>query len=255
MSHWNPDHHFLLEQEPSNQETIMLHSVKNDSANTFIQRTEDALEAYARGQFLLVSDDEDRENEGDLIIAAEFADAAAINFMITYGKGLVCLAISPEMAAAKKLRPMVERNGDHLGTAFTVSVDATLEHGVTTGISAPDRAKTIEVISSNTYSSADLQAPGHIFPLVARAGGILERQGHTEAAVELSLLAGLKPAGVIVEVIKADGEMARRPDLEVMAKEHSIQYITIKDLCNYVSWRKQGATVNESALELNVAVS
>ena len=210
-------------------------------SNDVIQRTERALKAYASGKFLLVSDDEGRENEGDLIIAAEFADAAAINFMITHGKGLVCLAISPEIAAAKQLKPMVERNGDHLGTAFTVSIDATPRHGVSTGISASDRAKTVEVLIGEEFGVGDLQAPGHLFPLIARAGGILERQGHTEAAVELSRLAGLAPAGVIVEVIKADGEMARRPDLEIMAAQHGIEYITILDLMEYVRWRNAGA--------------
>lgn len=206
-------------------------------------KVENAVWAFSRGEFLLVSDDEDRENEGDLIVAAEYADAAAINFMITHGKGLVCLAVAPEIAQAKGLRPMVERNGDHMGTAFTVSVDATRAHNVSTGISAFDRSKTIRVIIDNSYTADDLQAPGHIFPLVAKAGGVLERQGHTEAAVELSRLAGLTPAGVIVEVIKENGEMARRPDLEVMAERFDIQYITIRDLCDYVLWRKQARVV------------
>jgi 3,4-dihydroxy 2-butanone 4-phosphate synthase/GTP cyclohydrolase II len=203
-----------------------------------IERTERAIAAYARGEFLLVSDDEGRENEGDLVIAAQFADARAINFMITHGKGLVCLAITPELAAAKRLQPMVERNGDHLGTAFTVSVDASPRHGITTGISASDRAKTVEVVIGAQYGADDLQAPGHLFPLVARRGGVLERPGHTEAAVELSRLAGLLPAGVIVEVIKADGEMARRPELEAMARETGIEYLTILDLIAYVRWRR-----------------
>jgi 3,4-dihydroxy-2-butanone 4-phosphate synthase len=231
----------------------MIHTTESKQMNEVIRRTQRALEAYARGQFLLVSDDEGRENEGDLIIAADFADAAAINFMITHGKGLVCLAISPEIAAAKKLKPMVERNGDHLGTAFTVSVDATPRHGVSTGISAQDRAKTIEVLISGNYTADDLQAPGHLFPLVARPGGVLERQGHTEAAVELSKLVGLTPAGVIVEVIKADGEMARRPDLEVMAKQHGIHYITIMDLMEYVRWRNGTPAVKAAEKEREFA--
>ncbi len=216
----------------------MSHSnLSSQRSSDILQRTERALTAYARGEFVLVSDDEDRENEGDLIVAAEFADAIAINFMITHGRGLVCLAITPEIAVSRRLKPMVQRNGDHLGTAFTVSVDATLKHGVTTGISASDRAKTIEVVIGGNYSADDLQAPGHLFPLVARPGGVLERQGHTEAAVEMSRLAGLLPAGVIVEVIKADGEMARRPDLERMAREHKLHYITIEDLVHYVRWK------------------
>lgn len=217
----------------------MIHMPKTEQLTGLIKRMESALAAYARGEFLLVSDDEGRENEGDLVIAAEHADAAAINFMITHGKGLVCLAVSPEIAAGKQLKPMVERNGDHLGTAFTVSIDASPAHGVSTGISAQDRAKTVEVIIGGNYSPADLQTPGHMFPLVARHGGVRERPGHTEAAVELSRLAGLVPAGVIVEVIKADGEMARRPDLELMAQKHGIQYITIKDLIDYVEWRSE----------------
>jgi 3,4-dihydroxy 2-butanone 4-phosphate synthase/GTP cyclohydrolase II len=197
-------------------------------------KIEAALEAYGRGELLLVSDDEGRENEGDLIVAAEFATTEAINFMITKGKGLVCLAISPAIAAQKNLGPMVERNGDHMETAFTVSVDATLALGVTTGISAGDRAKTIEVLISEEFAATDLQSPGHMFPLIAKPGGVIERQGHTEAAVELSRLVGLKEAGVIVEVIKEDGSMARRPDLEIMAEEEQIHYITIKDLREYV---------------------
>lgn len=213
--------------------------MKNTDLNNekpFVAKIQAALEAYRNGEFLLVSDDEDRENEGDLIVAAEHATEAAINFMITRGKGLVCLAIDPSLAARKELKPMVEHNGDHMGTAFTVSVDATPALGVSTGISAWDRAKTIEVIISDEYSASDLQAPGHMFPLIARRGGIIERQGHTEAAVELSRLAGLIPAGVIVEVINDDGSMARRPDLEKMAEQENIHYITIKDLCDYVAW-------------------
>ena len=212
----------------------------NTHLQQVVRRTELALAAYAAGQFVLVSDDEDRENEGDLIIAADYADAIAVNFMITHGRGLVCLAISPEIAARKQLKPMVERNGDHLGTAFTVSIDATPAHGVSTGISASDRAKTIEVVIGQQYGASDLQAPGHLFPLIARPGGVIERQGHTEAAVELSRLCNLTPAGVIVEVIKADGEMARRPELEVMARAHRLQYLTIKDLVEYVQWLRSG---------------
>jgi len=213
-----------------------MQTIVPEISEAILTRTERALEAYARGDFLLVSDDEGRENEGDLVIAAEFADARAVNFMITHGKGLVCIAISAELAAAKNLKQMVERNQDHLGTAFTVSVDAAKHHGVTTGISAADRARTVEILIDGAYGPADLASPGHMFPLVARGGGILERAGHTEAAVELSKLTGLSPAGVIVEVIKEDGEMARRPDLEVMAARFGIQYITIADLIEYVRW-------------------
>jgi 3,4-dihydroxy 2-butanone 4-phosphate synthase/GTP cyclohydrolase II len=194
----------------------------------------DAIADFAKGAMLLVSDDEDRENEGDLIIAAEFATPEVMNFMITYGKGLVCLAIAPEIARQKALRPMVENNEDHHGTAFTLSVDGALEHGITTGISASERAKTVQMVIDDSYGPEDIRSPGHMFPLVARDGGLRVRQGHTEAGVELARLAGLKPAAVIVEVIRDDGEMARRPDIEKFAERHGLQFITIKDLINYM---------------------
>ena len=208
-----------------------------DAAMIVDRRISNAIAAFARGELLLVSDDEDRENEGDLIVAAEHATPDAINFMIKYGRGLVCLAVTPEIARAKQLRPMVVHNTDHMQTAFTVSVDGTRAHGITTGISAPERAKTIELIISDEYTAADLHAPGHMFPLVARAGGLLERRGHTEAAVELARLAGLKPAGVIVEVIKDDGTMARRRDLLDFAEKFSLHYITIAELVRYMERR------------------
>ena len=195
---------------------------------------ESALEAFSRGEFLVVSDDEDRENEGDLVIAAQFADTQAINFMITEGRGLVCISITPEHAARLDLQPMVTCNEDHHGTAFTVSVDAGLEYGVTTGISAHDRAETIRVMLAPAAPPSALRRPGHLFPLVARAGGIRERQGHTEAAVELARLAGLAPAGVIVEIINEDGTMSRQPDLAVFARKHGIKFITIRALQEYV---------------------
>jgi 3,4-dihydroxy 2-butanone 4-phosphate synthase/GTP cyclohydrolase II len=195
---------------------------------------EEAIEAFGRGEFLLVSDDEDRENEGDLVIAAEHVTPEAVNFMITHGKGLVCLAITKEIAAAKKLRPMIKRNEDHLGTAFTVSVDGAPEYGITTGISAGDRVKTIELVISDDVGPEALRMPGHMFPLIAKSGGLAVRQGHTEASVELAKLAGCKPAAVIVEVIKEDGEMARRDDLVKFANSFGIRYITIKDLVAYV---------------------
>ncbi|WP_067515197.1 3,4-dihydroxy-2-butanone-4-phosphate synthase [Endozoicomonas ascidiicola] len=199
------------------------------------QIIENAIEEFRNGKFLLVSDDEGRENEGDLIVAAEHATPEAINFMITHGRGLVCLAISEEIAQKKQLLPMVQNNKDHMGTAFTASVDATLEYGVTTGISAWDRSKTIEVVIGDEYSPQALQAPGHMFPLVAKNGYLSARQGHTEAGVELCRLAGLESeAAVIVEVIREDGAMARRPELIEMAKKHNISYITIEELCKYI---------------------
>lgn len=205
-----------------------------DEIYAVTDRVEAALAAFKAGEFLLVSDDEDRENEGDLIIAAEHATPEAINFMITHGRGLVCVAITEAMAQHKGLCPMVSRNGDHMGTAFTQSVDATPEYGVSTGISAFDRARTIELLIDEKAPRKCLQAPGHMFPLVARAGGLRERQGHTEAAVDLARMCGLKPAGVIVEVINADGTMARRPDLLRFAERHRLHYITIKEIRLYM---------------------
>lgn len=196
---------------------------------------EQAIKEFKEGKFLLVSDDEDRENEGDLVIAAEHATPEAINFMITQGKGLVCLTVSEAIAKQKKLQPMVQDNRDHLSTAFTASVDATLAHGVTTGISAWDRAKTIEVVINDTYGPSDIQAPGHMFPLIAKPGYLKTRRGHTEAGVELCRLAKCKhEAAVIVEVIKEDGDMARRPELLELAEKFGITYVTIDDLCKYV---------------------
>lgn len=192
-----------------------------------------AVAAIARGELIVVVDDEDRENEGDLIVAAEYADATAINYMITHGRGLVCVAVTAERAAELRLPPMVERNEDHQGTAFTVSVDAGPEHGVTTGISAPDRAKTIERIMNGT--SGDLNRPGHIFPLIARPGGVLQRPGHTEAAVDLARFAGLRPAGVIVEIILDDGTMARLPQLVEFARREGLVLTSIEKLREYAS--------------------
>ena len=197
-------------------------------------RIDAALGAFAQGRFLVVSDDEDRENEGDLIVAAEHATPEAINFMITHGRGLVCVAVTPETARNKGLSPMVPHNGDPMGTAFTQSVDATPAHGVTTGISAHDRARTIQLLIDDQAPASCLRSPGHMFPLVARPGGLRERRGHTEAAVELARLCGLKPAAVIVEIINPDGTMARRPDLLHFAARHGLHYITIADLCLYL---------------------
>jgi 3,4-dihydroxy-2-butanone 4-phosphate synthase len=194
-----------------------------------------AVAAIARGELIVVVDDEDRENEGDLIVAAQYADANAINYMITHGRGLVCVSVTEERAVQLQLPPMVERNEDHHGTAFTVSVDGGPEHGVTTGISAPDRAKTIELILNG--APQDLRRPGHIFPLVARSGGVLERPGHTEAAVDLARFAGLAPAGVIVEIILEDGTMARLPQLAEFARREGLVLTSIEKLREYAAAR------------------
>ncbi|MEU3983205.1 3,4-dihydroxy-2-butanone-4-phosphate synthase [Streptomyces sp. NPDC026672] len=201
----------------------------------------EAVAAIRRGELIVVVDDEDRENEGDLIVAAEYADADAINFMITHGRGLVCMSITAERAKELDLPPMVARNEDHHGTAFTVSVDGTKERGVSTGISAFERATTIDLVLHG--KADDLARPGHIFPLVAKDGGVLERPGHTEASVDLARFAGLEPAGVIVEIINEDGTMARLPQLAVFAKRHGLLLTSIEKLREY-------ARTNGSAADL-----
>jgi 3,4-dihydroxy 2-butanone 4-phosphate synthase/GTP cyclohydrolase II len=191
---------------------------------------EEAIEDFRQGKMLVVVDDYDRENEGDLIMAAEKVSPEAINFMVKYGRGLVCMPISMERAEELKLNPMVANNTDPHSTAFTVSVDAV---GTTTGISAPERARTIEKIIDPSTKPEDLRRPGHIFPLRAKEGGVLRRAGHTEAAVDLAKLAGLYPAGVICEIMQDDGTMARVPELVGFTREHGLKMVTIADLIRY----------------------
>ncbi|RAP32743.1 3,4-dihydroxy-2-butanone-4-phosphate synthase, partial [Candidatus Marinamargulisbacteria bacterium SCGC AAA071-K20] len=196
-------------------------------------KVKDGIEDIRNGKMLVVVDDEDRENEGDLVMAAHFVTPEAINFMIRYGKGLVCMPVLDELLERFDIGDMVKENKEGMRTAFTVSVEATASHGVTTGISASDRAKTIQVFLDDRSTADDIVSPGHIFPLRARQMGVLKRAGHTEASIDLARLAGLKPAGVICEIIKADGEMARVPDLILFAKEHGLKIITIKDLIQF----------------------
>jgi len=193
----------------------------------------DALAAIRNGEMVVVVDDENRENEGDLICAAQFATPEQINFMATEARGLICLAMEGERLDALELPLMVDRNTDENQTAFTVSVDAGPENGVSTGISADDRARTIQVAIHPSTRAADLRRPGHIFPLRARQGGVLKRAGHTEAAVDLARLAGLYPAGVICEIQNGDGSMARLPQLVDYAKQHGLRLINIADLISY----------------------
>lgn len=192
---------------------------------------EQAIEEIKTGKMIILVDSEDRENEGDLVIAAEFADKEAINFMATHGRGLICIPMTEERLTRLELSRMVPTGGDHHGTAFTVSVDA--RNGVTTGISAADRAKTIATLIDEKTKPEDLMRPGHLFPLQAVKGGVLRRAGHTEASVDLCLLANLKPAGVICEIMNEDGSMARMKDLEVFAKTHGLNIYTIEDLIRY----------------------
>lgn len=194
---------------------------------------ESAIQDIANGKMVVVVDDEDRENEGDLVMAAHYVTPDAINFMIKYGKGLVCLPVTDTILKRMKVDNMVEKNNENHQTAFTVSIEASKQHGVTTGISATDRARTIQVFINPNSTPSDIVSPGHIFPLRAREMGVLKRAGHTEAAVDLARLAGLQPAGVICEIIKEDGEMARVPDLVPFAKEHGLKLITIQDLIRY----------------------
>ena len=189
--------------------------------------------AIRNGACVVVVDDEQRENEGDLICAAQFATPEAINFMATEARGLICLAMEGDRLDELDLPLMVDRNTDANQTAFTVSIDAGIEHGVTTGISADDRARTIQVALNPSTRPADLRRPGHIFPLRARSGGVLKRAGHTESAVDLSLLAGLSPAGVICEIQNTDGSMARLPELRAYADQWGLKLISIADLIRY----------------------
>ena len=192
---------------------------------------EDALEDIRSGKMVVVCDAEDRENEGDLVLAAQFATPEAINFMATHARGLVCLALTPERCNDLGLDLMPAKNEPDLETAFTVSIDA--REGVTTGISADDRARTVQVAIDPHSQAEDLNHRGHIFPLKAKEGGVLERSGHTEAAVDLARIAGLNPAGVICEILNEDGTMARVPDLERYSAEHGLKMITVADLIAY----------------------
>lgn len=204
----------------------VLPRARHEAATPLLSGALEAIAAIARGEMVVVVDDADRENEGDLIAAADHVTPAVINAMITHGRGLVCVAVTAERAIELELPYMVARNEDHLGTAFTVSVDGAAEHGVTTGISAADRSTTVRLMLEGT--ARDLRRPGHLFPLVARPGGVRERQGHTEAAVDLARLAGCRPAGVIVEIVGDDGEMLRLPDLVGFAERHGLVLTSIE---------------------------
>jgi 3,4-dihydroxy 2-butanone 4-phosphate synthase / GTP cyclohydrolase II len=194
---------------------------------------EEAIEEMRAGRMVIVADDEDRENEGDLICAAQRVTSDHVNFMLKHARGMICVALTPERVDQLGLALMSEVNTEEQRTAFTVSVDAAPRFGVTTGISAPDRAKTIQVLVDPATVPGDLRRPGHVFPLRARAGGVLQRVGHTETAIDLARLAGLYPAGVICEILDDDGTAARRPELEKFAKKHSLKSITVADLVAY----------------------
>ena len=197
-----------------------------------ISKIEDAIKDIKKGKMVILVDDQDRENEGDLIISAEFATPEAINFMATHGRGLICLSVDNDKAKKLDLSPVKSPSDDNLdSTAFTVSIDA--KKDVTTGISAHDRSKTAMMVASDSSVANDFDRPGHMFPLIARDGGVLSRAGHTEAAVDIARLAGLKPAAVICEIMNDDGTMARLPELIEFAKIHDLKIGTIADLINY----------------------
>lgn len=210
---------------------------------------EEAIEELRNGKMIILVDDEDRENEGDLVIAADFVTPEAINFMAKYGRGLICLSLTAQRCDELGLDLMVSENSNSTkyGTAFTVSIEA--KEGVTTGISAYDRARTIKVAIDPKTKPSDLAKPGHVFPLRARDGGVLVRAGQTEGSVDLCRLAGLTPAAVICEIMKDDGTMARMPDLEIFAKEHGIKIVTIADL---IAYRLKHETIVEESAVANL---
>ncbi|MDR3599154.1 MAG: bifunctional 3,4-dihydroxy-2-butanone-4-phosphate synthase/GTP cyclohydrolase II [Desulfosporosinus sp.] len=207
---------------------------------------EEALADIRQGKMIVMVDDEDRENEGDLLMAAEMATPEAINFMATYGRGLICVPMTRNRIHALQLDPMVAINTDPHGTAFTVSVDSATS---STGISAFERAETVKILMSPNSEPADLHRPGHIFPLEAREGGVLVRAGHTEGAVDLARLAGFQPAGVICEIMNEDGSMARVPDLQLFVEKHNLKLITLKDL---ISYRRRSEKLIESVESIHL---
>jgi 3,4-dihydroxy 2-butanone 4-phosphate synthase / GTP cyclohydrolase II len=205
--------------------------MSSDVTTTPFATVEEAIDEIRAGRFVVVVDDEDRENEGDLVIAAQFATPEAVNFMATHARGLICLCLTEERCDELGLEPMTDRNESRFETAFTVTIEA--REGVTTGISAQDRSVTIQTAIDPTKGADALVQPGHVFPLRARPGGVLQRQGQTEAAVDLARLAGLIPAGVVCEIMNEDGTMARVPDLARYCGEHGVKMITVADLIAY----------------------
>ncbi len=201
---------------------------------------DEAVEAIARGEIVVVVDDEDRENEGDLIMAAEHASEAAVAFLVRWTSGVLCVALPPEQIDRLDLPPMTARNEDSMGTAFTVSVD--YRHGTTTGISAAERGMTIRALVEPAAKPADFKRPGHVFPLRARAGGVLERPGHTEAAVDLARLAGCRAGGLLAEIVNDDGSMARPPQLIAFGRRHGLPIISIRSL---IAWRRRAEQIVE----------
>ncbi len=215
--------------------------------SAFLSPIEDVIEDARQGRMFILVDDEGRENEGDLVIPAEKADADAVNFMARFGRGLICLSMTRQRVEQLGLQYMAPKNQSPHQTAFTVSIEA--REGVTTGISAADRAQTISVAINGNRGREDLVSPGHVFPLVAQDGGVLVRAGHTEAAVDISRLAGMNPSGVICEIMNDDGTMARMPDLVTFAKEHKLKIATIADL---IAYRRRNEKLVEAIAETSI---
>src|SRR5690242_3956597 len=207
----------------------------------------EVIQAIRAGEIVILVDDEDRENEGDLVFAAEFVTPEKVNFLAKHGRGLVCMPITEEHAARLGLRPMVEQNRSRHGTNFTVSIEAA--EGISTGISAHDRALTVKVAASPDARSDEIVQPGHVFPLIAQPGGVLVRAGHTEACCDLARLAGLTPAAVLCEIMRDDGSMARLPDLMQFAAEHQLKIGTIADLIEY---RSRNESLVQRTLERDI---
>lgn len=204
-----------------------------DIGKDFFNKIEEAIESFKAGELVIIADDENRENEGDLICSADAITPEIINFMAQEARGLICLAITPERASELELSQMVARNTESAQTAFTQSIDGAAKYGVTTGISAFDRAKTIQIAIDKNSRPNDLRRPGHVFPCVAKPGGVLQRTGHTEASVDLARLAGHYPAGVMCEIMNPDGTMARRDELKKFATEHNLKFVTVSQLIAY----------------------
>lgn len=211
--------------------------MRKGNTEAHIATIDEAIEEFQKRRMIIITDSQERENEGDLVMAAEDASPESVNFMAAFGRGLICVPLSGTRAEELNLRPMVENNEDLRLTAFTVSVDA--RHNITTGISAHDRFETIRLLANPNSVPSDFVRPGHIFPLVARDGGVLVRAGHTEASLDICKLAGKKPVGVICEIMKNDGTMARMPDLIRFARKHNLKIATIRDLIEYRRKREQ----------------
>lgn len=210
-----------------------MNQAEREIEENFFDTVEEAIESFKAGKPVLIADDENRENEGDVICSAQMVTPEIINFMAQECRGLVCLAINPEIANQLELPQMVEKNTESAQTAFTQSIDGAAKFGVTTGISAFDRAKTVQIAIDKNARPNDLRRPGHVFPCVSKPGGVLQRTGHTEATVDLARLAGQIPAGVMCEVMQANGQMARRDELKVFAQKHNLKFITVSQLISY----------------------